>query len=87
MKLAAMISINGGEPIYTQGSCCRTMMQNAGLDPVWFRENGNLITSWQWLVGHDGPKTEHQTEEPKKKLRISEKRLTKLDQKWANWSK
>lgn len=87
MKLEALISVNGGEPLHARGSCCRTMMESVNLDPVYFRENGNIITRWEWIRCHDGLKNVQIPPEKPKKARISSKRLGKLEQKWQNWSK
>jgi hypothetical protein len=87
MKLEAMISVNNGEPLHAVGSCTRTMMESVGLDPVNFRENGGIITNFTWIKTHDGYRNPPEPEEPKKKPRISSKRLGKLEQKWQNWSK
>jgi hypothetical protein len=63
------------------------MMESVGLDPVYFRENGGLITSFVWVKTHDGHRSTPEPEEPKKKARISTKRLSKLEQRWANYTK
>lgn len=86
MKLIALIAINDGEPQLAVGSCCRTMMESIGENPVTFREEGKIVTSWVWQKTHDGYRTPPEPEEPKRKARISAKRLSKLEQRWANYT-
>lgn len=87
MRLQALISVNDGEPILATGSCCRTMMESAGFNPVTFRESGSLVTRWEWVRCHDGIKNVQMPPEKPKGKRIGAKTQTKLEQRFAAWSK
>lgn len=80
------IWINGEGPHRASGTCCRTLLESIGQDPVYFREKNNIITHWEWLISHDGLKNTEIPPEKPKKARISAKRLDKLQGKWAQYT-
>lgn len=56
-------------------------------ESTYFREQGHLVTFWQWQKTHDGYRASSQPEEPKKAKRLGSKTAQKLDARWAAWSK
>lgn len=56
-------------------------MESVGLDPVYFRENGNLITNWEWVRCHDGPKQVQMPIEKPKGKKLGSKTINKLERK------